>query len=160
MDYVDEVSILPDPISFCDIRYNFFGRQDSTIKYLSLGHVHPTYFIDRRLSDMKPCWKDIHCSYKHCKTKCDKEARQCTTRQLNNNYQVLCDALFRGTTYSPGLLATSRASPQLLLLLDRCADPKASFDIDLSRPWGSAKQLFDQVRTEVINLYDGLISVA
>lgn len=158
MDYVDEVSTMN--IAMCDIRFNQFGRQDSTIKYLDMEHVHPTYFIERKLSDMRPCWKDLHCGYKHCKTKCDKEQGLCVRRQMNNNYQVLCDVVLQGTTYTPGLLATSRASQTLLELLARCADPRTNFDIDFTRPLGPAKHLFEQVRTEIINLYDGLISVA
>lgn len=157
MDYVDEVSNMN--IAMCDIRFNLFGRQDSTIKYLDLEHIHPQYFIERKLSDLKPCWKDVHCGYKHCKTRCDKDQGMCAMRQMNNNYQVLCDAVLRGTRYSPGLLVTSRTSKKFLNLLDRCANPKASFDIDLQRPLGAAKPLFDQVRAEVINMYDGLISV-
>lgn len=157
MDYVDEVSTMN--VAMCDIKYSLFGRQDSTIKYLGMDHVHPTYFVDRKLSDLKPCWKDLHCGYKHCKTKCDKEQGKCAMRQLNNNYQVLCDTVLRGTRYSPGLLVTSRATKKFLQLLDRCADPKASFDISLTRPLGPAKQLFDQVRTEIINMYDGLITI-
>lgn len=157
MDYVEEVTNAN--IETCELKYSLFGRQDSNVKYLSLKSAHTTYFVDRILSDMKPCWKDLHCSYKHCKSKCDKQLGRCATRQLNNNYQVLCDSVLRGTTYSPGLLVTSRASKKFLQLLDRCADPRASFDISLSRPLGPAKQLFDQVRAEIINMYDGLITI-
>lgn len=157
MDYVDEASTMD--ITMCDIKYSNFGRQDSVIKYLTMDHIHQTYYVDRQLSDLKPCWKDVHCGYKHCKTKCDKELGKCAMRQMNNNYQVLCNVVLRGTRYSPGLLVTNRASKKFLQLLDRCADPRASFDISLTRPLGTAKQLFDQVRSEIINMYDGLINI-
>lgn len=155
MDYVDELT--NSNVAMCDIKYNQFGRVDNTIKYLAMDHVHPSYFIDRILSDQKPCWKDLHCAYKHCKSKCDREIGKCSARQMNNNYQVLCDQVLRGTTYSPGLLATNRATPRFLQLLDRCADPKTNFDISFARPFGPGKQLFDQLRSEVINMYDALV---
>lgn len=157
MDYVEEATNAN--VALCDIKYNQFGRLDSTIKYLSMEYTHPTYFMDRILSDMKPCWKDLHCSLKHCKTKCDKELGKCSMRQMNNNYQVLCDQVLRGTTYSPGLLVTNRSTKKFLQLLDRCADPRASFDISLTQPLGPVKQLFDQLRAEIINMYDGLIII-
>lgn len=156
MDHVEEVSNAD--LTMCDIKYSLFGRQDITIKYLSLDSIHPTYFIDRVLSDMKPCWKDIHCGYKHCRTKCDQQLGKCSRRQMNNNYQVLCDQVLRGSTFSPGLLVTNRASSKFLKLLDRCAKPRLSFDISLSRPLGAARPLFDQLRAEIINMYDGLIT--
>lgn len=157
MDYVEEAT--NSEIAMCDIKYNLFGRQDNTLKYLSIEHVHPNYFVDRLLSDMKTCWKDRHCSYKHCQSKCDIKLGSCSMQQMNNNYQVLCDTVLKGTRYSPGLLSTSRASKRFLQLLDRCADPRVSFDISLSRPRGPGKHLFDQLRAEIINMYDGLITI-
>lgn len=91
LDYIEEMdSMTPEPITMCDINFNQFGIADNMVKYSNLSHIHSAYFIDRYLSDAKECWRDRHCSYKECKTKCGLD-KKCTNRQLNNNLQIVCN---------------------------------------------------------------------
>ncbi|XP_055687465.1 divergent protein kinase domain 1C [Lutzomyia longipalpis] len=154
LDFVEELD--SNFITLCDIKLTNFGISDNRLKYMNLEHVFAAPFMDRYLSDAKTCWKDVQCSFKACRSKCSKNIEKCTNRQMNNNLQIACDKIFRGSTYSPGLLVTSRSTKILLNLLDQCADPQNNIEADPYRPLGPSKEIRNAIYMELTNIYDSL----
>nr|XP_040228677.2 divergent protein kinase domain 1B [Anopheles coluzzii] len=156
LDYLDEMG--QNRFQMCSVVLGGFGISDSRMKYHDLRHISTEAAIDRRLSDGRTCAVDADCSYYDCRSRCNATSHQCTAGLLNNNLQIVCEKIFRGTAEEPGILVTEKSSPRLLRILDRCARPASRSDVDAARPWGPSKTLKKQLYNELTSIYEQLAS--
>ncbi|CAD7083271.1 unnamed protein product [Hermetia illucens] len=124
MDYLQRMDeVKPEPLKMCKILPNEFGITiDKRIKYKNAQYIHTESQIDKIISDGSPCEIDSDCRYEHCLGKCDPKLKMCTGIQQNNNLQIVCQHIFKGHRYLPGILATSKAPQHLKTLIDICVD--------------------------------------
>lgn len=126
------------------------------MKYSDLRYIHTKHFVDRLLSNGKICTYDKDCDYKYCKSKCDFNTNTCTNKLLNNNLQIICSKVFRGSTQKPGILITDKTPPLLIKILDKCVSPKHKNDIDFPNYLGPSKRLRKILYNELTNIYENL----
>ncbi|XP_053676402.1 divergent protein kinase domain 1B [Anopheles nili] len=156
LDYLEDMS--QNRFQMCSVLLAGFGISDSRMKYHDLRYISTEVSIDRRLSDGRWCTTDDDCSYHDCRSRCNATIHQCTTGLLNNNLQIVCEKIFRGTAAEPGILVTEKSPNRLLRILERCARPISRSDVDTSRPWGASKTLKKQLYNELTGIYEQLAS--
>uniref|UniRef100_A0A182Q6Q5 FAM69 N-terminal domain-containing protein n=1 Tax=Anopheles farauti TaxID=69004 RepID=A0A182Q6Q5_9DIPT len=156
LDYLEEMA--QNRFQMCSVLLAGFGISDSRMKYHDLRYITTEASIDRRLSDGRWCRHDDDCSYHDCRSRCNATSHQCTTGLLNNNLQIVCEKIFRGTAKEPGILVTEKSPARLLRILERCAQPVSRADVDSSRPWGASKALKKQLYNELTSIYEHLAS--
>lgn len=91
MDFIEELEQSKPEFIMCDMHMNKFGIVDNRMKYGDMTNLFSTFFINRLLSSSKPCTSDRDCSYRGCKSVCDRDAKICGEKLLNNNLQIVCD---------------------------------------------------------------------
>ncbi|XP_035908302.1 divergent protein kinase domain 1B-like isoform X2 [Anopheles stephensi] len=156
LDYLDEMA--QNRFQMCAVLLAGFGISDSRMKYHDLRYISTEASIDRQLSDGRWCAADADCSYHDCRSRCNTTSRQCTAGLLNNNLQIVCEKIFRGTATEPGILVTEKSPARLLRILDRCAQPVSRSDVDDARPWGASRMLKKQLYNELTGIYEQLAS--
>uniref|UniRef100_A0A182R724 PIP49_N domain-containing protein n=1 Tax=Anopheles funestus TaxID=62324 RepID=A0A182R724_ANOFN len=156
LDYLEDMT--QNRFQMCSVLLAGFGISDSRMKYHDLRYISTEASIDRQLSDGRWCAEDADCSYHDCRSRCNTTSRQCTTGLLNNNLQIVCEKIFRGTATEPGILVTEKSPNRLLRILDRCAQPVSRSDVDTARPWGASKTLKKQLYNELTGIYEQLAS--
>ncbi|XP_058065905.1 divergent protein kinase domain 1A [Anopheles bellator] len=156
LDYLEEMA--QNRFQMCSVILAGFGISDSRMKYHDLRYIIPEASIDRKLSDGRSCQSDNDCFYYDCRTRCNTTVHQCTTRLLNNNLQIVCEKIFRGTAGEPGILVTEKSPNRLLRILERCAHPVSKADTDKKRPWGASNLVKKQLYNELTSIYEQLAS--
>ncbi|XP_035784729.1 divergent protein kinase domain 1B-like [Anopheles albimanus] len=156
LDYLEEMA--QNRFQMCSVLLAGFGISDSRMKYHDLRFITTESSIDRKLSDGRWCESDADCAYYDCRSRCNTTVRQCTNRLLNNNLQIVCEKIFRGTDSAPGILVTEKSPNRLLRILERCAKPVSKADVDSQRPWGASKTLKKQLYNELTSIYEQLAS--
>uniref|UniRef100_A0A182K631 FAM69 N-terminal domain-containing protein n=1 Tax=Anopheles christyi TaxID=43041 RepID=A0A182K631_9DIPT len=156
LDYLDDMS--QNRFQMCSVLLAGFGISDSRMKYHDLRYISTEAAIDRRLSDGRWCTMDADCSYYDCRSRCNATSHQCTAGLLNNNLQIVCEKIFRGTATEPGILVTEKSPNRLLRILERCSHPVSRSDVDAARPFGASKTLKKQLYNELTSIYEQLAS--
>lgn len=75
------------------------------------------------LSDGAHCTTDADCSWHYCQGRCDPVKLMCLAKQQNNNLQIFCEQILKGSRLFPGLLAISRTPGNLNSLIANCINP-------------------------------------
>lgn len=91
VDFVEELNNYQTPLTICDVNVQFFSISDDRLKYHDPETIYPSEFLDRELSNQKKCSSDTHCTINNCIGRCDPETKRCSSKQLNNNLQIICD---------------------------------------------------------------------
>ncbi|XP_058123895.1 divergent protein kinase domain 1C [Anopheles ziemanni] len=156
LDYLEEMG--QNKFQMCSVLLAGFGISDSRMKYHDLRYISTEVSIDRMLSDGRECSSDAECSFHDCRSRCNTTVHQCTAGLLNNNLQIVCDKIFRGTATEPGILVTEKSPTRLLRILERCARPSSRSDVDAGRSWGASKSLKKQLYNELTSIYEQLAS--
>lgn len=116
----------PEPLHMCDIKGGNFGvARDGTVKVIDVDTVFFRSDLESQFD--RNCTGHKDCDFFDCQAWCDVTTQQCQKKVLNNNLQVVCEKIFKGSTSNlhRGLLSNSpqQWTVQLQKLLDHCANP-------------------------------------
>lgn len=151
LDFIEELE--QSKLVMCDIDTSQFGIVDNRMKYGDMTIIFSKYFINRILRSGKSCATDADCSFKGCKSVCHKHTKLCSERQLNNNLQLVCEKVFKGTSSQPGILMWNRTPKVLKQLIERCANPQQPRDIDRRKRLAPSTELRNLIYNELANIY-------
>lgn len=154
LDFIEELE--QSKLVMCDIDTNHFGIIDNRMKYGDMTIIFSTFFINKILRSEKPCTTDVDCSYKGCKSVCNKHTKTCSERQLNNNLQIVCEKVFKGTTNQPGILYWNRTPKVLKQMVERCVNPQLPRDIHPHKRLAPSTELRNLIYNELANIYETL----
>ena len=154
LDYLIELE--QNSLVMCYVDVNNFGIIDNRMKYDDQRYIYTQSTIDRKLSDGHFCVRDEDCSYLNCKSKCNMDRKQCTNSMSNNNLQIICEHIFRGTSSKPGILITEKTPTILVKILDRCVRPITDSDVDSNRIMGPSNKLSKALYNELTNIFENL----
>lgn len=154
MDFIEELE--QSNLVMCDIDTNHFGIVDNRMKYGDMTIIFSTIFINRILRSGKTCTTDDDCSYKGCKSVCNRQARVCAENQINSNLQLVCEKVFQGTPSQPGILYWNRTPKALKHLIDRCANPQMTRDVNPHKRLAPSSELRNLIYNELANIYETL----
>ncbi|XP_055847182.1 divergent protein kinase domain 1C [Episyrphus balteatus] len=128
MDFLYRLeSVKPEPIRLCKIEPELFGMTaDKRIKYQTARYAYSETQIDKILSGGEQCSRDEDCKHEDCLGKCNLDTKVCNGIQQNNNLQIVCSKIFKGSRFFPGIFSTSRAPATLKSLVNLCSNPSLS----------------------------------
>ncbi|XP_055913868.1 divergent protein kinase domain 1C isoform X3 [Eupeodes corollae] len=128
MDFLYRLeSVKPEPIRICKIEPDLFGMTaDKRIKYQTARFAYSETQIDKMLSGGELCSKDEDCNHEDCLGKCNLDKKHCDGIQQNNNLQIVCSKIFKGSRFFPGIFSTSRAPATLKTLINLCSNPSSN----------------------------------
>lgn len=128
MDFLYRLeSVKPEPLRLCKVESDLFGMTaDKRIKYQTARFAYSVTQIDKILSGGEQCTRDEDCKHEDCLGKCNMDIKICTGIQQNNNLQIVCSKIFKGSRFFPGIFSTSRAPATLKTLVNLCSNPSSS----------------------------------
>lgn len=153
LDFIEELE--QSKLVMCDIDTDQFGIVDNRMKYGDMKIIFSEHFINRILRNGKSCTDDTDCVYRGCKSVCHKTKRVCLDQQ-NNNLQLVCEKVFKGTTMNPGILLWNRTPKPLRQMVERCANPQQPRDIDRHKHLAPSTELRNLIYNELANIYETL----
>ncbi|XP_055383622.1 divergent protein kinase domain 1C [Condylostylus longicornis] len=151
-------TIKPEPLKMCKVEPHHFGITfDKRIKYQTAQYILSEFQLERLLTDGSHCEVDSDCVYEYCLGKCDETRKICTGQQQNNNLQIVCQYIFKGTRLFPGLLSTAKAPSSLLALLNICIDPSKNEKQHIpNRLYAPTLEIGSKLYNEIKRIHDEL----
>ncbi|XP_040571455.1 divergent protein kinase domain 1C isoform X1 [Lepeophtheirus salmonis] len=124
LEALDKLSkVHSEPLYLCDVKKEHFGISFMTggVKFLDLDSVFTKTILDRSIGDGSDCVKDKDCRFFDCTGKCGHH-KKCVTGVVNNNFNIVCDKIFRDYNFAfRGLLTKSKhSSKKIKRILNHC----------------------------------------
>ncbi|RUS84206.1 hypothetical protein EGW08_008046, partial [Elysia chlorotica] len=138
LELVQRMDTMEHPLHLCDTKSPHFGFTPSgQVRFIDSDTVFADEALSRIMSS-QVCGSDAECIFYDCEGVCNKQTGKCLEMRSNNNLQVVCSKVFRGTTFAAygGLLSTPPKSvaAKLTALVTECAtDTKADLSGVVSR---------------------------
>lgn len=83
------------------------------------------------------------------------EHKQCLSIQQNNNVQIVCEKIFKGSKYNPGLLVTNKTPKNLTRIIRICANPSEDAKYHMkNRPFAPRNEIASTLYNEIKRIYN------
>lgn len=125
LELVQRMDSMEHPLHMCDTKSPHFGFTPSgRVLFIDSDTVLADEALGRIMTS-QVCASDVECVFYDCEGSCNKQSGKCIEMRSNNNLQVVCAKVFRGTTFAAygGLLSTPPKSvaAKLTALVTECA---------------------------------------